>query len=142
VRRATPGEGERANQALKGMRVKLRTASAESAGQHSPGQGCKAAAALGTEQKEQSPARAAQSVSPLQGSVNNPFITQGLRPGLCCPALSALGMWFLSFTRMPEGAADYVDKRDIVLSPLPGLHISCSVILGLRAALQRFTPGY
>jgi hypothetical protein len=41
-----------------------------------------------------------------------------------------------------EGAADYVDLRDIVLTPLPGLCISFSLILGLRAALQRFTPGY
>ena len=50
-------------------------------------------------------------------------------------------LWYAPYCTI-ERAADCANKRDIVLSPLPGLHISCSVILGLRAAPQRSTPGY
>jgi hypothetical protein len=47
-----------------------------------------------------------------------------------------------TYAEAAERAADYVNKRDILPSPLPGLLKRLFSILGLRAALRCFTPGY
>jgi hypothetical protein len=150
ARGETPGlHGFGTSPARHARQAKVNRGSAEGAAQNSPG--WKSTRQRAPEpwvagQARLSPERAVQTdCIALTGLSPNPYHSQGLRPGLCCAALSALGLTLLlSLTRMPARAAQLL-CRPCRAKPtfcprtprVPEPAVACSSTLGSAAPRLR-----